>query len=163
MDRKFTVGTLIERLMPLAPAGFAVALHIRYSSSRYLFQGYPQSWRDQYSAEGLVMDDPTVAWGFANSGAIRWSELAAGADRKGLRVFEAARRHGLRFGVSVAIPNNDGRSIASAARGDREYTDAEIAEFSKIVEALHEATGADHVLSDEDHAVLRRLSIHLTK
>ena len=163
VDREFNVGVLLERLVPLAPSGFAVALHIRYTAPRFLFQNYPRRWRDHYSKMGLVMFDRTVAWGLSHEGAVRWSDLEAAASTEERRVFDAARRHGLNFGLTVAMADGSTRSIGSAARGDREFTDDECADILSCVSDLHEATGADQHLTEADHATLHRLSIHLTR
>ena len=163
VDREFNVGVLLERLVPLAPSGFAVALHIRYSSPRYLFQNYPQGWRDRYSASGLVMDDPIVAWCFSGQGTTRWSDIARQTDPRGRRVLNRARDFGMAFGVAVAHLRDGTRSIAGLARPDREYSDTEIVEIAQIVANLHAASGGETDLTEDDHDTLRRLSIHLTR
>ena len=80
MEGKHGVGKVLERLDSACPSGFAIALHIKFSSPRYLFQAYPAEWIAYYTANGLVMRDPTVHWGFENTGHIRWSALEV-ADR----------------------------------------------------------------------------------
>lgn len=159
MGREAGVGQALEQLNTMCPAGFAIALHIKFTSSRYLFQAYSPAWIDYYSAHGLVMRDPTVLWGFENTGHVRWSTLdAAGND-----VMSMAAKFGLNFGFTAALVEHDSRSVASFARSDREFTDEEMATVSELLGQLHEDTLEAETLSPEDHASLKRLSILLTR
>ncbi len=66
----------VERLTALAPSGYAIALHVRFTTPTFLFQTYPREWIEVYTQRGYVMSDPTVMWGFSNTGRVRWSDLA---------------------------------------------------------------------------------------
>ena len=70
-----TPHVLLKRLRSRSPAGFAIALHIEFTTPRYLLQSYAKDWLDLYSSRSMVMQDPTVHWAFANTGSIRWSAL----------------------------------------------------------------------------------------
>ncbi len=153
------VGQLLAELHALSPAGFAVALHVTYTTPRYLFQSYDRGWIDQYSRKGYVLQDPTVRWGFSHTGTIRWSALTAD-DQGG--VLTSAASHGLRFGATVALESRGSRSIGSAARGDREYTDTEMVTLLSILSRLHRTTAETMTLSPKDHEMLRVMSIYLT-
>lgn len=153
------ISATLGRLRSMSPAGFAIALHIGYTAPKYLFQSYDQDWIDTYSREGLVMEDPTVKWGFENTGAIRWSALAP-LDTGG--VLDRAAEHGMTFGVTAAYSDGGPRSVASFSRSDREATDAEMAQLMTDLEKLHLLTGQMESLSPEVHRSLRQMSIYLT-
>mgnify|MGYP002382181861 CR=1 FL=1 len=150
---------LLKRLRARSPAGFAIAMHIEFTTPRYLFQAYDKDWLDHYSANSLVMKDPTVGWAFSHNGAIRWSALAE-ADTAG--VLASAAEHGLRYGVAIALDDGGSKTMASFARADREMSDIDIAGLSADLRALHMHTLGMKVLAPEIHATLKRLSIFLT-
>ncbi len=68
MDENTKIGQLLGELDDLCPSGYAIALHIRYTTPAFLFQTYPKEWMEYYSQNGLVLHDPTVRWGLANTG-----------------------------------------------------------------------------------------------
>lgn len=43
------IKAILESVEDLAPAGFAIAFHIRLTSPDFLFQTYPKNWIDTYS------------------------------------------------------------------------------------------------------------------
>lgn len=145
----------VERASTLAPAGYAIALHIRYMSPSYLMQDYPTSWKEYYSKHALVLADPTVAWGFANEGHCRWSDLTDDPSR----VMRRAAEHGLKFGVVCATERDGSRSFGSFARSDREFNQSEIAELSDIFEWMHNATSSAGNPSPETIDAVRAMSL----
>ncbi|MDW4548823.1 autoinducer binding domain-containing protein [Defluviimonas sp. D31] len=159
MARQEKISAILTRLHQASPAGFAIALHVKYTAPRYLFQSYERDWLDTYSRKGLVLHDPTVRWGFEHTGAIRWSDLADDDDKG---VLEQAAAHGLRFGVCVAYTAEGSRSMASFARSDREPTDAEISGLAADLAELHGLTATAEKLSPSVHETLKQLSIYLT-
>ena len=160
MDKEASIAVLLEQVSESCPAGFAAALHIKFTSPRYLFQSYRRDWIDYYSKHALVLRDPTVHWGFENEGAIRWSALT-GRDTAG--VMEKAAEYGLTYGFTAALEEGGSRSVASFARADREFTDTEISKITGLLRRLHDETRAAETLSPEDDAALKRLSIFLTR
>lgn len=151
---------ILSTLKDVAPAGYAIALHIHFTTPMYLFQSYPREWVDKYSQEGLVLHDPTVRWGFGNTGPIRWSELAAD-DEAGVLI--AAQKHGLSFGMTVAQTSAARKSIASFARSDREFSDTEVAQVCVLFDDLIQRTIAPGALTDQDQEFLRRMSVAVTR
>lgn len=149
----------LETAGELAPAGYAVAFHIRYSAPTFLLQTYPKNWIAYYSLHALVMADPTVAWGFANEGTCRWSDLTDDPSR----VMERAAEHGLKYGVVCAIDSEDSRSFGSFARSDREFTDAEIAALADGVAYMHSATRKMDTLPAESLEMLGNMSVNYSK
>jgi LuxR family transcriptional regulator len=159
MTTETETAHLLAAIRQAAPAGFAIALHIRFTAPRYLFQAYPREWIELYSREGLVLQDPTVRWGFAHTGTVRWSALA-GDDPRG--VLARAAGHGLRYGFTAATDAGGSRSVASFARGDREFDDGEIAAIAALLAELHDRTLTAETLSPADHEALKRMSVLLT-
>lgn len=149
----------LEDVEALSPAGFAIAFHIRLTAPDFLFQTYPKDWIDIYSEKGFVVVDPTVRWGFSETGSIRWSALH---DMDDQNILKQSAVFGMAFGVTIATETDDSRSLASFSRPDREYTDAEITQLLQYVQALHDLTatktGMTKDLSDELH----RLSVQMT-
>ncbi len=161
MGSQSQIIAVIERIHNDYPAGFAAALHIRLSTPRYMFQGYPRPWAETYAREGMVVNDPTALWGFQNTGVARWSALGI-ADPQAVMA-RAASEAGLRYGFTVALVKDGTRSIASFARADREPSDAEMAEGLARVETMHCASRDLQALSPEDHARLRAIAVRLTQ
>ena len=159
MDSQISISDSLARLKDIAPAGYAMALHVRFTTPTYLFQTYPKEWIDFYSQNGLVMRDPTVAWGFENTGMIRWADLVA-IDEAG--VIKMAAERGIRHGFTYATDKNTSRSMTSFAQGERDFTDAEIAEISGLVDRLHDMTASGVSLTPGTRELLRQMSISFT-
>lgn len=141
----------VSKLGGIAPAGHFLALRIRGSSPLMSFTAYPQAWTDHYMANGYVLRDPITTWAMTVGGTIRWSSRLL-PDPFG--VFRQAAAHGLRFGASVAHGPIGALTVLSMSRGDREFTDAEIAEARAIVLQLHALTELPKALTDEEKALL---------
>ncbi|EPX87219.1 Autoinducer binding domain protein [Rubellimicrobium thermophilum DSM 16684] len=159
MRETVNVAEQLASLMELAPAGFAIALHVRFASALYLFQTYPDAWLAEYTRDGLVMRDPTVAWALAHTGRRDWS-LFASDDPGGVMARAAA--HGLRHGVTISIERGGSRSIASFVHPERPFTEAEAEEIEQRMTALHEATASARPLDRSTREAIRRLSIAFT-
>lgn len=150
---------ILKRLRRNSPAGFAIGLHVQFTTPRYFFQAYSKDWFDTYTANGFVMHDPIVHWGFMNEGACRWSNLS---ENDPLGVLNGAAQFGMAFGIAASVNHHASRSIAGFARGDREFSDLEMASIHKDLRALHTDTINMMVLSPDIHDTLRQLSIYLT-
>jgi LuxR family transcriptional regulator, quorum-sensing system regulator SdiA len=159
MTHRASIAALLHELDTRSPAGFAIALHVRFTRPTYLFQTYAQRWMDVYSAKGYVMHDPVVRWGLQNTGRALWSELAA-IDTVG--VLEDAKDYGMMSGVAIGIVESGSRSIGGFCRADRDYEEAEIEELEELLRRLHAATLGLGRLSAGDQRALTELSIKLT-
>lgn len=159
MTRRASIAALLHAIDQRSPAGFAIALHIRFTRPTYLFQTYSKRWMDHYSRSGLMLHDPLVRWGLQNVGSRRWSDLEA-IDEMG--VLEQAKDFGLMNGAVVAVLHGGSRTIAGFARADRDYEDAEIDELESLIDALHRSTVALESLSAGDRKALTDLSVRLT-
>ncbi len=156
MKPKAEIGTILEELDALCSEGYAIALHIKFTTPTYLFQTYKTEWIEHYSQKGWVLHDPTVHWGFENTGTIHWDELAAN-DTQG--IFPKAAEFGLKYGFVLAIETEGSRSVSSFARNDRNFSDSEIAKISDLLQFLHNKTQDPQQLCKEERDALTRLSV----
>ncbi|MFQ6553444.1 autoinducer binding domain-containing protein [Aestuariibius insulae] len=141
-----------HRLSALAPGGFFFALHIRFALPLLHHQTYPQGWTDRYTEEAYALRDPIIAWGFSQVGAARWSEIKIPDP---FDILEQAKDFGMIYGFAVSCGEMKSRTIASAARDDREFSDDEIAEFSELIQQLHKITEPPTTLTDAQLEALR--------
>lgn len=137
MGRNQAIDDLLVDLGQQAPAGYYLALHIRFASPLMMFQTYNPDWIDRYTQNAYALRDPLVAWGISRTGATRWSAIDLPDP---FRIMEEASGFGLKFGVCVSCGPMSSRTIASVARSDREFTDEEIAALSSTVLHLHHET-----------------------
>lgn len=154
------IAALLHDIDRRSPAGFAIALHIRFTAPTYLFQTYPKRWLDYYSEHGLVLHDPTVRWALASSGHVLWSELEE-IDTYG--VLERARDFGLMNGVAISVVDATSRSIASFARADRDFDPGEVAVLREDLWTLHRQTAVPGALNVTQQRALTELSVRLTR
>jgi len=152
MSVKLGLDVELHQLSLMAPAGYSIGLHIRFTAPLFMFQSYDQAWLDHYTEHGYVLRDPMVAWGFSTTGTIRWSDRSL-PDPFGL--FKEAARFGLHYGATVACGPIKSRTIASFARQDREFTDQEIAAVAHIVERMHDMTEPPEELTKAQIEALR--------
>ena len=152
MDRSDELAGLFEGLSDLSPAGFAIGLHLSFTTSKYIFQTYSKEWMDEYSEKGLILHDPTVRWGLENTGWIRWSDLRANDPG---HVIDAAADFGLRYGVSISVASDDARSLGSFAATEKDFSEADIKHLSDRLRQMHDLTGDIEPDSADDHKVKR--------
>jgi LuxR family transcriptional regulator len=159
MKPQLELSRHLERLKVLAPAGFAIALHVRFTTPGLMFQTYPAAWIEEYTRSGFLMRDPSVRWNFTNEGAMPWSELEA-EDEAG--VFAKAAEYGLRHGIAISILRGASRSIAGYARADRPFHPPEVEELRAEMEALHEMTAEGRPLPRGIEGAMQQLGIDFT-
>lgn len=155
MPIKYGIDQEAHRLAILAPAGYFVGLHIRFTSPLMTLQNYDQAWTDHYTEQGYAMRDPMIAWGFSTVGASRWSEIEV-PDTFG--IFAQAAKFGMVYGVVVACGPVSSRTIAGATRSDREFRDEEVKEIDVIVNRLHDITRPPDNLTDAQIQALRLIA-----
>lgn len=123
----------------VAPAGYYLALRVGFVFPMEEVNALPAAWIDAYTRGGFMVADPVIRWAYGATGAVRWSGIDV-EDPRG--VLPAARAHGLRFGVAISIrvdaPKGE-RSFGHFARGDREFTEDEMAALQAYVAARHRA------------------------
>jgi len=159
MENENEILKSLSRLDSLCASGYAIALHIRFTTPRFLFQTYSKEWMEMYSEKGFVLKDPTVLWGFSNTGAVKWSDLQE-IDESG--ILPLAKEFGLNFGFTFAVDVNASRSIASFARDDREFDDTEIQEISEVIQRMHMLTSNIDGFSTNEVQQLKEMSVEFT-
>lgn len=159
MERLSAVKSLLNEASELCNAGFAMALHINFTTPTYLYQTYNKGWMEEYTRSGFHLIDPNVRWGLENDGLISWDELET---MEGGIVIERARANGMRFGNAAATSLNGSKSIAGLARSDRDFTEAELTRLSALLDEIHELTASDPESDGSFEAALRQLSVEAT-
>lgn len=137
MGQNQIIEELTHELGDLAPAGYFVALHIRFAAPLITFQTYPQAWTDHYTQNAYALRDPLIAWGISRTGATRWRDIDIPDP---FNIMDQARTYGLVYGVSISCGPMTSRTVAGITRADREFTDEEIAELSGVILRLHTET-----------------------
>ncbi|KAB7613694.1 LuxR family transcriptional regulator [Amylibacter sp. SFDW26] len=147
----YWLGLLKEK----APAGYAMGLHMKFNAPKLMFQAYSIEWVNHYEENGYFPSDPTIVWAFKNRGACRWRDLID-IDPRG--VIADAATFGITYGCTISVEENDNHSIASFARSDREFTDAEIDEIKEILTTIHNEEVDKLELTDKQKMLLRELA-----
>lgn len=137
MGRNQVIDDLLLELGLQSPAGYYLALHIRFASPLMMFQTFNPDWTDRYTQNAYALRDPLVAWGISRTGATRWSDIDLPDP---FNIMKEAKEYGLNYGVCISCGPMSSRTIASVAREDREFTDDEIAAISDTVLCLHQET-----------------------
>lgn len=132
--------------------GYYIGLHIRFAAPIMMFQTYPHAWTERYTANAYALRDPTIAWGFSTTGAVRWSAMPI-PDPFGIMADAAA--HGLHYGLTMSWGPIRSRTIASFAHDTREFKDDEVETISTMVRRLHDITEPPESLTKAQQEALR--------
>lgn len=159
MESETAILDSLPELGKLCPTGYAMALHISFSTPRFLFQTYSHEWMDVYSRKGFVLQDPTVIWGFTNTGTKNWTELA-NLDDAG--ILKEAENFGIHFGFTVSVDEGDSKSIGSFTRGDREFTKDEVSQIEAVFHSIHLRTADIQQIPAKEVEQLKRISVNFT-
>lgn len=152
MSSRAEINSILARLRRLAPMGYFVGAHIRYAAPLIHYQAYPQAWTDHYATNGYALRDPTIAWGFSTTGAVRWSALPI-PDPFG--IMAEAGTFGMHYGVIVSCGPLRSRTISGCAHDTREFTNDEIEAISALVRRLHDITEPPESLTKAQQEALR--------
>ena len=155
MGQVFGIETHLERLDQIAPNGFFFGLHIRHTLPLFTHQTYPSLWVNHYIREAYALRDPIIAWGLDRVGTCRWSEIDIPDP---FNILGQAQEFGMNFGIAVSFGSLNSRTIATASRPDREFTDTEIASFADVIDALHTIYQPPESLTDAQTEALRRIA-----
>lgn len=155
MAQVFGIETHLERLDQIAPNGFFFGLHIRHTLPLFTHQTYPSLWVNHYIKEAYALRDPIIAWGLDRVGTCRWSEIDIPDP---FDILGQAQEFGMNFGIAVSFGPLHSRTIATASRPDREFTDTEIASFADVIDALHTIYQPPESLTDAQTEALRRIA-----
>lgn len=152
MSNRPQIASLFSQLGRASPLGYAAGLHIRFAAPLIFRNTYDPAWVEKYSANAYGLRDPMVAWGLSTEGAERWSAIDLPDP---FDIWGQAAAHGLTYGVVVSCGPITTRSIVGAARGDREFTDAEIADIQGLVLTLHRMSEPPTYLTPAERQALR--------
>lgn len=144
----------LEKLKEMAPAGYALGLHIRFASAQIMVNTYDPRWIEIYTNRGYMLCDPLVSWGFGTEGVIRWSALDYPDPHN---VMGQAKEFGLKFGIALSHGDISSRSIGGFARSDREFLDSEIAQIQDLVRVIHRESTPPERLTGPQIEALRLL------
>lgn len=152
MSSRAEINAILARLRKLAPMGYFIGAHIRFAAPVMQFQTYPAAWIENYASNGYALRDPTIAWGFSTTGAIRWSMMPI-PDPFG--IMADAARYGLVNGIVVSCGPLKSRTIACCAHDMREFTNDEIEAISTLVRRLHDITEPPESVTKAQQEALR--------
>lgn len=140
----------IDAIREIAGAGFYLALRVGFAFPAKEVNELPQDWVDHYTTQRFMLQDPAIKWVYAQTGAVRWSDIAAEDPRD---VFGAARGFGLCHGAAVSVFDGraDGRrSFGTFVRHDRHFSDAELAALERHLQVLHFEQDPSSSLTDAE-------------
>lgn len=126
---------MLDELAKMSPLGYRVGLHIRLATPLVYHTTFPPAWERHYNDNAYFLRDPLVFWGIGLTGVTRWSEISL-PDPFG--VIRQAGQFGLKFGACASCGPILSRSIIGVGRGDREFTDCELALLRDIAQRLHD-------------------------
>lgn len=155
MSVRSDIEDQLALLSRLAPGGFFFALHIRFALPLLAHQSYDPRWIDLYTEQAYALRDPIIAWGFSTIGTSRWSEIGLPDP---FDILGQAKEFGMIYGVAVSCGPMKSRTIASAARSDREFSDDEIAAIEKVILSLHDRTEPPTNLTNAQIEALRLIA-----
>ena len=127
----------LDRIAEISPIGCSMGVRFRLGRPAFLHYTYESEWMRIYLEQHLYLCAPTIVWGVASSGHVRWSDLEQRfPDPFG--VFEKARKFNLNHGCVVSVGSIGSKTIGGIAHDKRELTDAEIAEFKRLLGGIHD-------------------------
>lgn len=139
----------------ISPAGFYVAIRVGFSFPEDELNTLPDNWVEFYTTHGLVVHDPAMKWVYANTGAVRFSEITLPDPHQ---VRERAAVYGLNHGaaVSMTTPADRGRrSYGLFFRDDRNFEPSDLIELQLIVAKLHSGNDTEAVLTAAEVEALK--------
>lgn len=146
-------------LSTLAPSGYVIAFNVIGINPAMSRTTYSEEWHRLYQSQSFGVLDPTVHWGIANTGIVRWSEIADEyyvSDRS-KEFMETAADYGLKYGVTytsmsspVTADEPAKKSFCAAARTSAEFDHDEIMILEKtFTDVLDSLLRIDSVTEDE--------------
>lgn len=158
MSAKPAIATQIAgqlaQLVALCDTGFALAVHIRFTSPALLYRTYAPDWIAYYSERGFVMHDPVVRRGLMQTGTVLWDDLA---DEDPAGVISAAAAHGLINGWNYAVGPATSRTLCGFTRSGAAFSAAQMDQGRAIVDRIHALTEGIEHFPAADIAALRAL------
>jgi DNA-binding CsgD family transcriptional regulator len=145
----------------ISPAGFYVAIRVGFSFPEEELNALPENWVEFYTTNGLVLHDPAMKWVYANTGAVRFSEIVLPDPHQ---VRDRAAVYGLNHGaaVSMTTPADRGRrTYGLFFRDDRDFETSDLAQLQTIVKKLHSGVEVEAILTAAEVQALKLQSAGL--
>ena len=143
----------------IAPKGFVLAYAVLNTTPSGFFTSFPEEWRDKYLSSKFTLFDPVLLWGATHTGRKRWSEITLlGMTATNGRVMTAAKDYGLNYGAIFVARSKGVKSFLSAAREDREFSEAELDTMEGIFTSVVSWLDTSGSISPDHRAVLEALA-----
>jgi LuxR family transcriptional regulator len=149
------IGKNLGQLGAFCDTGFALAVHIRFTSPSLLYRTYGSDWIEFYSAQGFMLQDPVVRWGLAHQGSVTWGALGS-TDPAG--VIAASVAHGLTNGWTYSTGPANSRTLSGFTKSGAAFSDDEMDQIRAIVKKIHDLTEGIEHFSAADLTTLRALA-----
>lgn len=142
----------------IAPKGYIVAINVRNTTPQVFHCTYDEAWWNEYSTNRYRVFDPTVHWACAHTGTVRWSEVTRlPLMTLSNKVMKRAMLNDLCYGMVISrksVMHSQQKSMFSAARNDREFTDAELAELQTAFTNIADTVEPQVLLLRDERLVL---------
>lgn len=139
----------------LAPSGFTLAFNVGFQGAELFRSTFSKNWQDRYESRAYYFTDPVLIWSITKVGVKRWSEIRL-PDVRG--VMKEATQFDLKFGVVIATNTGGSKSVLTAARADREFSDDELDLLQAKLEYMAGCASPRGGLSDGELDVFRELA-----
>lgn len=147
-----------ERLSAIADKGFAMVLGLGAAGPRNAMTTYPVEWTSKYVQEGMMENDPVLAWMAQNSGHTRWADV--GNTPEEIAQMKKANEFGLEYGTIISLFYAGEKISVSLCHTKPELTETEIREAGAALVVLAHLAPPDAMASPaaKELIYLRRVS-----
>jgi LuxR family transcriptional regulator len=154
------VGNYVEDrkwLTELANSGFTMVINYTALGFKYYDSTFDEDWQREYMENNYVSKDPIVLAALSSvSMTKRWSEIRLPDPWK---VFKSSAKYGLIYGVSLSRTRRFRKSMLTASRFDREFTDEEMSSISLWFDNFVDLAAEIVELTDKEIEVVRLLAL----
>lgn len=162
VDQPTKVGNYVEDrkwLSEIANRGFTLIINYTPLGFKYYDSTFSKEWQSEYIKNSYVSKDPIVLSALSSvSMTKRWSEIRMPDPFK---VFQASAKFGLIYGVSLSRTKGFKKSLLTAGRYDREFTDEEMASISEWFDGFVELASDAVELTEKEIEVVRLLALDM--
>lgn len=147
-----------DQIDQISPAGFYVAIRVGFSFPEEELNTLPDNWVEFYTIHGLVVHDPAMKWVYANTGCVRFSEIAF-PDPHLVRARAAV--FGLSHGAAISVMaagDRGRRSYGLFFREDRDFEQSDLSELQVIMTKLHSGGETESALTAAEIQALKMQS-----
>lgn len=123
-----------SRLSAIADKGFALVLGLGAAGPRNGLTTYPEEWTARYVQEGMMNNDPVLAWMAQNAGHTTWREVTNSPEAE--REMAKAREYGLEHGTIISLFYAGEKISVSLCHSKAELSPSEIREAGAALVTL---------------------------